>query len=110
MSHDLEHALVKAAFAERGATHAVLHATAQGKPLYADPGWSGTNEMARFLCDTPSCSVIDSRNNRKNQTNSLLHPRAAPEWSPRPMGADHLPAHEWTPCTAPAAAGAPGRP
>ncbi|WP_295569123.1 hypothetical protein [uncultured Stenotrophomonas sp.] len=38
MSHDLKHALVKAAFAERGATYAVLHATAQGKPLYADPG------------------------------------------------------------------------
>lgn len=37
------------AFAERGATYAVLHATAQGKPLYADLGWSGTSEMARNL-------------------------------------------------------------
>jgi len=27
----------------------VLHATAQGKPLYADLGWAATSEMARDL-------------------------------------------------------------
>lgn len=42
-------ALADDAFAERGATYAVLHATAQGKPLYADLGWAGTSEMARSL-------------------------------------------------------------
>lgn len=42
-------ALADDAFTERGATYAVLHATAQGAPLYADLGWAGTSEMARSL-------------------------------------------------------------
>ncbi|MEX5404685.1 GNAT family N-acetyltransferase [Stenotrophomonas sp. WED208] len=37
------------AFAERGVTYAVLHATEQGRPLYADLGWAPTREMARTL-------------------------------------------------------------
>lgn len=37
------------AFAGRGVAYAVLHATAQGKPLYADLGWAATSEMARDL-------------------------------------------------------------
>lgn len=37
------------AFAGRGVAYAVLHATAQGKPLYADLGWASTSEMARDL-------------------------------------------------------------
>jgi hypothetical protein len=41
-------ALADDAFTERGATYAVLHATAQGA-LYADLGWAGTSEMARSL-------------------------------------------------------------
>lgn len=42
-------AMADDAFTERGATYAVLHATAQGAPLYADLGWAGTSEMARSL-------------------------------------------------------------
>ncbi|MDR2961593.1 MAG: GNAT family N-acetyltransferase [Stenotrophomonas sp.] len=42
-------ALADAAFAERGVDYAVLHATAQGQPLYADLGWAATSEMARTL-------------------------------------------------------------
>lgn len=42
-------ALADAAFAERGVDYAVLHATAQGQPLYAGLGWAATSEMARSL-------------------------------------------------------------
>jgi len=37
------------AFAGRAVAYAVLHATTQGKPLYADLGWAATSEMARDL-------------------------------------------------------------
>lgn len=39
--------LADEAFARRGIPYAVLHATEQGRPLYADLGWSGTTEMAK---------------------------------------------------------------
>jgi GNAT superfamily N-acetyltransferase len=48
----LAHALMQLAddaFARRGVTYAILHATEQGQPLYAGLGWNGTTEMARTV-------------------------------------------------------------
>jgi len=36
-------------FTRRGIQFAILHATAQGKPLYDAIGWHGTNEMAKQI-------------------------------------------------------------
>ncbi|RAR66042.1 ribosomal protein S18 acetylase RimI-like enzyme [Paraburkholderia unamae] len=44
--------LADEAFAQRGVTYAILHATEQGRPLYQGLGWSGTTEMAKAL-DAP---------------------------------------------------------
>jgi ribosomal protein S18 acetylase RimI-like enzyme len=45
--------LADEAFAQRGIRYAVLHATDQGRPLYADLEWSGTTEMAKALTSSP---------------------------------------------------------
>ncbi|WP_322102386.1 GNAT family N-acetyltransferase [Paraburkholderia sp. J41] len=48
----LAHALMQRAdaeFARCGVTYAILHATAQGRPLYEALGWRGTTEMARIV-------------------------------------------------------------
>ena len=38
-----------AAFAERGLSYVILHATDAGRPLYEQLGWSGTSEMAKVV-------------------------------------------------------------
>ncbi|QGZ59935.1 GNAT family N-acetyltransferase [Paraburkholderia acidiphila] len=38
--------LADEAFARRGVTYAILHATEQGRPLYEGLGWRATTEMA----------------------------------------------------------------
>jgi ribosomal protein S18 acetylase RimI-like enzyme len=48
----LAHQLMQLAdedFARRGVTFAILHATAQGRPLYEGLGWGGTTEMAKAV-------------------------------------------------------------
>jgi GNAT superfamily N-acetyltransferase len=42
-------ALAEAEFARRGVSFAILHATGQGRALYAGMGWSGTTEMAKRI-------------------------------------------------------------
>lgn len=41
--------LAEAEFARRGVGYAILHATAKGRPLYQDEGWTGTTEMAKAV-------------------------------------------------------------
>jgi ribosomal protein S18 acetylase RimI-like enzyme len=41
--------LAEQEFTRRGLQFAILHATAAGRPLYENLGWSGTTEMAKHL-------------------------------------------------------------
>lgn len=41
--------LAESEFRRRGVSFAILHATAQGEPLYLKQGWRGTTEMAKTI-------------------------------------------------------------